>query len=140
MSIILDPTDERVPVARQVTPRNGAITGSVALLDISKPRGNVLLDRLAEQLGQQLGHHHEARGLDALGERDDGHVRRDQVRHLEQRLARVLHRDRVEDEVGLGKGGRGVERRRDRLGEAPDPQHPTASRFLRRQRRWRDRP
>ena len=46
MTIIMDPTDERVPVARQLTPRSGAIEGSVALLDISKPRGNVLLDRL----------------------------------------------------------------------------------------------
>ena len=46
MTTIMDPTDERVPVARQITPRLGAVTGSVALLDISKPRGNVLLDRL----------------------------------------------------------------------------------------------
>ena len=54
MAFILDPTDERVPVARQVTPRSGAITGRVALLDISKPRGNVLLDRLEEQLRERL--------------------------------------------------------------------------------------
>ena len=46
MTTIMDPTDERVPVARQITPRAGAVTGSVALLDISKPRGAVLLDRL----------------------------------------------------------------------------------------------
>jgi hypothetical protein len=46
MTIIMDPTDERVPVTRQLTPRSGAITGTVALLDIAKPRGNVLLDRL----------------------------------------------------------------------------------------------
>ncbi len=46
MTTILDPTDERVPVERQVTPRPDALAGTLALLDISKPRGNVLLDRL----------------------------------------------------------------------------------------------
>lgn len=46
MVTILDPTDERRPVERRITPRPGKLTGSVALLDISKPRGNVLLDRL----------------------------------------------------------------------------------------------
>jgi hypothetical protein len=46
MTTILDPTDERTPVARQVTPRSGDVTGVIGLLDISKPRGNVLLDEL----------------------------------------------------------------------------------------------
>lgn len=50
MAIILDPTDERKPVARQITPRTGALTGTVGLLDIRKPRGNVLLDELERQL------------------------------------------------------------------------------------------
>jgi len=50
MTTILDPTNERQPIARQLSARSGAITGTVAFLDISKPRGNVLLDRLAEQL------------------------------------------------------------------------------------------
>ena len=54
MTVILDPTDERVPVTRSVTPRPAAITGRVALLDIAKPRGNVLLDRLAAQLAERL--------------------------------------------------------------------------------------
>ena len=54
MLSILDPTDERVPVTRQITPRPKQITGNVALLDISKPRGNVLLDRLEETLSQRL--------------------------------------------------------------------------------------
>ena len=40
--IILDPTDERVPVERQISRRNGSISGTIGLLDISKPRGNVL--------------------------------------------------------------------------------------------------
>ncbi len=51
---ILDPTDERVPMARQLAPRSGSISGRVALLDIAKPQGNILLDRLAETLGQRL--------------------------------------------------------------------------------------
>ena len=54
MVTILDPTDERVPVERQVTPRTGSVTGNVALLDISKPRGNVLLDRLESLLSARL--------------------------------------------------------------------------------------
>ncbi len=54
MTTILDPTDERVPVARRITPRPGAIRGNVALLDIAKPRGNVLLDRLETRLAQRL--------------------------------------------------------------------------------------
>ena len=54
MTVILDPTDERVPVSRQVTPRSGDISGTVALLDISKPRGNVLIDRLEEILADRL--------------------------------------------------------------------------------------
>lgn len=54
MSVILDPTDERVPVTRSLAARSGAISGRVALLDIGKPRGNVLLDRLEEQLRNRL--------------------------------------------------------------------------------------
>ncbi len=46
MTTILDPTDERTPVVRQITPRTGKIAGVVGLLDISKPRGSVLLDEL----------------------------------------------------------------------------------------------
>jgi hypothetical protein len=54
MTTILDPTDERVPVNREPTRRPEHITGTVGLLDISKPRGNVLLDRLQEQLAERL--------------------------------------------------------------------------------------
>ena len=52
MTIILDPTDERVPVERQITPRTGSLSGVIALLDISKPRGNVMLDELERLLTQ----------------------------------------------------------------------------------------
>jgi len=54
MTTILDPTDERVPVRRTLAPRPQTITGVVGLLDISKPRGNVLLDRLEARLGERL--------------------------------------------------------------------------------------
>jgi hypothetical protein len=51
---ILDPTDERVPVKRELTQRPEHITGTVGFLDISKPRGNVLLDRLEELFNERL--------------------------------------------------------------------------------------
>jgi hypothetical protein len=51
---IIDPTDERAPVRRTLAARPPKLHGSVALLDISKPRGDVFLGRLAELLGQQL--------------------------------------------------------------------------------------
>lgn len=53
MTTILDPTDERVPVARQISPRPRRLTGTLAMLDISKPRGNVLLDRLEQLLAER---------------------------------------------------------------------------------------
>ena len=50
--VLLDPTSERSPVARALSPRPPALQGlAVAVLDISKARGNVFLDRLAELLG-----------------------------------------------------------------------------------------
>lgn len=54
MTTILDPTDERVPVTRTITTRPASISGNVAFLDISKPRGNVLIDRLEELLAKRL--------------------------------------------------------------------------------------
>ncbi len=54
MTTILDPTDERVPITRSITPRPETVTGNVALLDISKPRGNLLLDRLEQRLAERL--------------------------------------------------------------------------------------
>ena len=50
MVTILDPTDERRPVERQIAARDGQLSGVVGLLDISKPRGNVLLDELGRLL------------------------------------------------------------------------------------------
>ena len=51
---IIDPTDEREQIKRTLTARPEAITGTVALLDISKPRGNVLIARLEERLAERL--------------------------------------------------------------------------------------
>ena len=53
MTTILDPTDERVPVRRSLAPRPEELSGTVAFLDISKPRGNKLIDRLVARLGDE---------------------------------------------------------------------------------------
>jgi hypothetical protein len=51
---IIDPTDERAPIRRSLARRPEAITGTVALLDISKPRGDVLLDAVASSLSERF--------------------------------------------------------------------------------------
>ena len=49
--VVLDPTGEREPVERARVARPPSLDGrTVALLDISKARGDVFLDRLAELL------------------------------------------------------------------------------------------
>ncbi len=54
---VLDPTDESRPTARQRAPRLDALAGRrIGLLDISKARGDVFLDRLAEHLGERGAH------------------------------------------------------------------------------------
>ena len=51
MRVVLDPTSERTSAQRAPNPRPADLTGrTVALLDISKARGDVLLDRLEERL------------------------------------------------------------------------------------------
>jgi len=52
--VIVDPTDEREPIRRTLAERPAQIKGRVAMLDIAKPRGNVLIDRLAAQLTERL--------------------------------------------------------------------------------------
>ena len=45
---VLDPTGERTPAHRERVARPPSIEGrTVGLLDITKPRGDVFLDRLA---------------------------------------------------------------------------------------------
>ena len=51
MTTVLDPTNEQRPIARQRSERPAVIEGmTIGLLDITKPRGNVFLDRLQELL------------------------------------------------------------------------------------------
>jgi hypothetical protein len=52
--VILDPTDESTPEGRTALTRPATLDGlRVGLLDISKPRGDVFLDRLAELLAER---------------------------------------------------------------------------------------
>ena len=51
MTTILDPTGERSPAKRERAVRPESLAGlTVGLLDITKPRGNVFLDRVSERL------------------------------------------------------------------------------------------
>lgn len=52
--VLLDPTSEREAATRPLAPRPASLDGkTVALLDISKPRGNVFLDRLQQHLEER---------------------------------------------------------------------------------------
>ncbi len=52
--VVLDPTSERSPAIRERVPRLASLEGRrVGLLDISKPRGDVFLNRLEERLREQ---------------------------------------------------------------------------------------
>lgn len=54
MSVLLDPTSESSPGHRARSDRLRSVDGAtVGLLDISKPRGDVFLDRLAELLTER---------------------------------------------------------------------------------------
>jgi hypothetical protein len=53
MTIVLDPTSERVVAQRTLLARPASLDGKIiGLLDISKPRGDVFLDRLEARLGE----------------------------------------------------------------------------------------
>jgi len=50
---VLDPTGERSVAEREALARPASIEGrTIGLLDISKPRGNVFLDRIEQRLGE----------------------------------------------------------------------------------------
>ena len=54
MTTLLDPTSERTTHERRLSPRIHDLTqGTVALLDISKPRGDVFIRRLEELLAER---------------------------------------------------------------------------------------
>jgi len=49
--VVLDPTGERMVETRERLARPSSLDGkTVGLLDISKPRGNIFLDRLEQRL------------------------------------------------------------------------------------------
>lgn len=51
MTIILDPTSERTTAERTLLDRPVDLRGrTIGLLDISKPRGDIFLDRIEERL------------------------------------------------------------------------------------------
>lgn len=51
MTVVLDPTGELKPETRERVARPESLNGlTVGLLDITKPRGNVFLDRVEEKL------------------------------------------------------------------------------------------
>ena len=52
-TLLLDPTAERAPSARARLARPASLQGAtVGLLDISKARGNIFLDRVDERLAE----------------------------------------------------------------------------------------
>ncbi len=52
--VLMDPTGEVDPIARTLNERPASLKGfTVALLDITKPRGNVFLDRVEMRLNEQ---------------------------------------------------------------------------------------
>ncbi len=54
MTVLLDPTSEHSPTSRERLARPPNLSGlTVGLLDISKPRGDVFLDRLHERLAER---------------------------------------------------------------------------------------
>jgi hypothetical protein len=54
VTVVLDPTSERRPAHRERSARPDDLAGrTIGLLDISKPRGNVFLDRLELRLNER---------------------------------------------------------------------------------------
>lgn len=52
--VLLDPTGERESPSRERAPRPESLDGrTIGLLDISKPRGDVFLNRLEQQLARR---------------------------------------------------------------------------------------
>jgi hypothetical protein len=49
--LLLDPTNERTVLQRSLLPRPSSLSGkTIGLLDISKPRGDVFLNRIEQRL------------------------------------------------------------------------------------------
>ena len=52
--LILDPTDEGDPIARRSAERPAHLAGTVGIVDISKPRGDIFCDELADLFRQRF--------------------------------------------------------------------------------------
>jgi hypothetical protein len=52
--VILDPTDERAVIRRQLAARPEQLTGTLGIVDIAKPRGDVFLDELERLIRERL--------------------------------------------------------------------------------------
>ena len=52
--VILDPTDEHAVIGRQLAARPEQLTGTLGIVDIAKPRGDVFLDELERLIRERL--------------------------------------------------------------------------------------
>ena len=59
--VILDPTAERDPIGRRPARRADTLRGTIGLVDISKPRGDVFLDEIERLVKERYPHFETAR-------------------------------------------------------------------------------
>ena len=52
--VILDPTDERAAIGRQLATRSEQLQGTLGIVDIAKPRGDVFLDEIERLIRGRL--------------------------------------------------------------------------------------
>ena len=65
--MLLDPTAEDVVAPIQLAPRTGALKGVVGLMDISKPKGSLVLEQLAAEHVRERISWRDASHVDELG-------------------------------------------------------------------------
>ncbi|HIE92750.1 MAG TPA: hypothetical protein EYQ83_07735, partial [Acidobacteria bacterium] len=52
--VILDPTDERAAIGRRLATRPDQLQGTLGIVDIAKPRGDVFLDEIERLIRGRL--------------------------------------------------------------------------------------
>ena len=52
--VILDPTDQRAPVGRRLATRPKSLQGTLGIIDITKPRGDIFCDEVERLLHARL--------------------------------------------------------------------------------------
>lgn len=52
--VILDPTDERAAIGRRLATRPEQLQGTLGIVDIAKPRGDVFLDEIERLIRERL--------------------------------------------------------------------------------------